>query len=122
MLDPADPPYRGIRIPLRFWKVVAFVQDGALAATGYLLDQAPLVDDVQAALQATPAGQLPPLGPFRTFQVPIADLAALSGVVLDQLVPADVIGAAATEEAPAPGEMNSGWRELTSLADMALTR
>ena len=36
-------------MPLRFWKVVAFVQDGALAATGYLLDQSPLLDDVTAA-------------------------------------------------------------------------
>ena len=43
VLDPDDPPYRGIQIPLRFWKVVAFVQDGALAATGYILDQTPLV-------------------------------------------------------------------------------
>ena len=43
VLDPRDPPYRGIRVPLRFWKMVAFVQDGALAATGYLLDQTPLV-------------------------------------------------------------------------------
>jgi endonuclease G, mitochondrial len=122
VLEEADPPYRGIRIPLRFWKVVAFVHDGALAATGYLLDQTPLVDDVQAALEATPAGQLPPLGPFRTFQVPIADLAAVSGVVLDQLVPADVLGASATGEAPGPGEMNTGWRELTSLTDMTLAR
>jgi endonuclease G len=70
VLDPDDPPYRGIQIPLRFWKVVAFVQDGALAATGYILDQTPLVDDLDAVLAAAAAeGAVPPLGEFRTFQV-----------------------------------------------------
>ena len=61
VLDPDDPPYRGIQIPLRFWKVVAFVQDGALAATGYILDQTPLVDDLDAALAeaAAAAGAVP---------------------------------------------------------------
>lgn len=122
VLDRMDPPYRGIHIPLRFWKVVAFLQDGALAATGYLLDQSPLVDDLQAAIEATPPGALPPLGPFRTFQVPIADIAAVAGVVLDHLVLADFMGATATGEAPPPGQANTGWRPLTALEDMTLTR
>lgn len=120
VLDPADPPYRGIHIPLRFWKVVAFVQDGALAATGYLLDQTPLVDDLQAAIDGTPAGQLPPLGAFRTFQEPVADIAAVAGVVLDQLVLVDLMGAAATGEAPPPGQVNTGWLPLSSLDDVLL--
>ena len=121
VLDPDDPPYRGIQVPLRFWKVVAFVHDGALAATGYLLDQTPLVDDLRAAIEATPAGQLPPLGPFRTFQVPVADIAAIAGVGLDQLVLADLLGAAATGEAPPPGGISTGWRQLTSLDDVVLS-
>src|SRR4051812_42391670 len=80
VLEPDDPPYRGIQIPLRFWKVVAFVQDGALAATGYILDQTPLVHDLDAVLaEAAAAGEVPPLGEFRTFQVPIADIAVLAG-------------------------------------------
>ncbi|TQN40836.1 endonuclease G [Blastococcus colisei] len=121
VLDPADPPYRGIQVPLRFWKVVAFVQDGALAATGYLLDQTPLVDDLQTAIAQTPAGQLPPLGPFRTFQVPVADIAALADLRLDQLVLADLMGASATGAAPPPGGTSIGWRELSSLEDVVLT-
>jgi endonuclease G len=122
VLDPADPPYRGIQIPLRFWKVVGFVQDGALAATGYLLDQTPLVDDLDAALaDAAAAGAAPPLGPFRTFQVPIADIAALTGVALDRLVPADRLGAMATGQTPPPGQTNTGWVPLSSLEDMVLT-
>jgi endonuclease G len=84
VLDPADPPYRGIQVPLRFRKVVAFMQDGAqdgtLAATGYLLDQSPLVEDLTAVLEeAAAAGEPPPLGAYRTFQVPIADIAMLAG-------------------------------------------
>ena len=118
VLDPADPPYRDIQVPLRFWKVVAFVQDGALAATGYLLDQTPLVDDLGAAIEETVPGQLPPLGPFRTFQVPIADIAALAGVTLDQLVAVDLLESAAT--GAAPGEPTP-WIELQSLDDVVLT-
>ena len=36
---------------------------------------------------AAAAGAVPPLGAFRTFQVPIADIAVLAGVDLDQLDP-----------------------------------
>jgi endonuclease G, mitochondrial len=123
VLDPADPPYRGIQIPLRFWKVVAFVQAGALAATGYILDQTPMVDDLDAALaEAAAAGTLPPLGAFRTFQVPIADIAVLAGVDLDQLVLVDRLGAPVTGETPPPpGRTSSTWLELGSLDDQVLT-
>ena len=122
VLEPTDPPYRGIQVPLRFWKVVAFVQDGALAATGYLLDQSPLVDDLGAAFaDAVAAGAMPPLGPFRTFQVPIADIAALTGVDLDQLALVDRLGAPVTGVAPPPGQVSTGWKPLGSLEDVVLT-
>ena len=121
VLDPADPPYRGIQVPLRFWKVVAFVQDGALAATGYLLDQSPLVDDLTAALEeAAAAGEPPPLGAYRTFQVPIADIAMLAGVRLDQLVAVDRLSAPPAEAPPAPGQPAGGWIELQTLDDVRL--
>jgi endonuclease G len=122
VLDHADPPYRGVQIPLRFWKVVAFVQDGALAATGYILDQTPLVHDLEAAFaEAAAAGTLPPLGAFRTFQVPIADIAALAGVGLDQLALVDRLGSPATgEEPPPPGRTTSTWVELRSMEDVRL--
>jgi endonuclease G len=122
VLEPTDPPYRGIQVPLRFWKVVAFVQDGALAATGYLVDQSPLVDDLGAAFaDAVAAGAVPPLGAFRTFQVPIADIAALTGAVLDQLALVDRLGAPVTGVAPPPGRVSTGWKELGALEDVVLT-
>jgi endonuclease G len=122
VLDPADPPYRGIQIPLRFWKVVAFVQDGALAATGYILDQTPLVQDLDAAFaEAEAAGTVPPLGAFRTFQVPIADIAVLAGVNLDQLALVDRLGAPVTGEVPPPpGRTSSTWVQLQALDDVVL--
>lgn len=123
VLEPEDPPYRGIQIPLRFWKVVGFVQDGALAATGYILDQTPLVDDLDAAFAAAEAaGAVPPLGAFRTFQVPIADIAVLAGVDLDQLILVDRLGAPVTGETPPPpGRTSSTWKQLGSLDDVVLT-
>ncbi|MFJ3880781.1 DNA/RNA non-specific endonuclease [Streptomyces sp. NPDC090077] len=42
VLHESDPPYRGIQVPLRFWKVAAFIQDGSLASTAYILDLGPL--------------------------------------------------------------------------------
>jgi endonuclease G len=121
VLDPADPPYRGINIPLRFWKVVAFIQDGALAATGYVLDQSPLVDDLEAAFVEAGVTGIPPLGPFRTFQVPIADIAPLAGVDLAGLVLVDRFGVAVSGEAPPPpGQASTGWRQLSSLSDVRL--
>src|SRR3954466_2533507 len=122
ILEPDDPPYRGIQIPLRFWKVVAFAQDGALAATGYTPAQPRRVPAVDAPLaEGAPAGEPPPLGAFRTFQVPIADIAVLAGVDLDQLVLVDRLNAPATGETPPPpGGTSSTWVELGTLDDVVL--
>jgi endonuclease G len=113
VLDPADPSYRGVQLPLRFVKVAAFVDRGELAATGYLLDQTALV----GGLPETAADEPPPLGPFRTFQVPIADITALTGLDLDQLVAVDrLVGA--RQPAIRDPDLPPGWLRLTSLADV----
>ena len=62
VLEDSDPPYRGIQVPLRFWKVAAFMQDGDLAATAYVLDQGPDLTKgaaAQAMAGAARAGDLP---------------------------------------------------------------
>lgn len=82
VLEPDDPPYRGIRVPLRFWKIAVWRQDDALAAAGFVLDQNDLVDTRQGLA-------VPPLGAFRTFQVPIADIAAEAGIEVGPLAAAD---------------------------------
>ena len=106
VLGAEDPPYRGIRIPLRFWKVAAWNGPTGLAATGFLLDQSELVD-VREGLLA-----LPPLGAFRTFQVPLADIADAAEVDLGPLIDADVL----VEQTARPVR----WRELASLEDVRL--
>lgn len=113
----ADPVYRGVDIPLLFFKVAAFLQNGELAATGYIVDQTPQLAEVPGIPQARAADDAPPLGPFRTFQVPIRDIAALTGLNLDQLVPVDRMPIAA--ELPS-ARVSSTWRQLLTFEDLDL--
>ncbi|GAB3597479.1 DNA/RNA non-specific endonuclease [Microbacterium tumbae] len=83
-----DPPYRGIRVPLRFWKVAAWHGRDGLAAAAFLLDQSELVDIREGVLAP------PPLGGFRTFQVPVADIAGSTGIEFGPLAAADVLAGA----------------------------
>ncbi|MEG9249768.1 DNA/RNA non-specific endonuclease [Arthrobacter sp. Soc17.1.1.1] len=111
-----DPVYRGMEIPLRYFKVAVFLQGGSLAATGYVVDQTPQLadfDDVPkpGAVGDAVGDDAPPLGPFRTFQVPIRDIAALTGLDLDQLVGVDRMPIAA---ALPSARVISAWRELSS--------
>ena len=105
VLAAGDPPYRGIRVPLRFWKIAAWntgdaeSDGGSLAAIGFVVDQAPLVDT--GAVREPAPGEAPALGPFRTFQVPIADIAALTRLSMPELVAADRMPATVAE---------AGWR------------
>lgn len=105
-----DPPYRGIRVPLRFWKIAAWQATDGLAAAGFVLDQSELVDT------RTETVAVPPLGAFRTFQVPIVDIAALTGIDLGPLTTADVLAGAAV----APGAREESWRALRSEDDILL--
>lgn len=101
-----DPPYRGIHVPLRFWKVVAWQSAEGLTAAGFVLDQSELVDTADGLLA------VPPLGAFRTFQVPVAEIAELCGVDLGALVGADVLSRPATR--------TTEWVALRSTQDIVL--
>lgn len=110
VLAAGDPAYRGIQIPRRFFKVAAWRQSGPvprLEAAGFVLDQSELLDTAQGALA------VPPLGAYRTFQAPIADIASLAGVDLGPLVAADVL-AQSTVRAEAD------WRILRAPDDVVL--
>ncbi|AZH82422.1 DNA/RNA non-specific endonuclease [Plantibacter sp. PA-3-X8] len=114
-----DPLYRGVQIPRRFWKVAAWSNDGALAASGYLLDQSAQLDDLDlgrsSAIDDThDATAVPPLGPFRTFQLPILDLASVTGLDFGALASADVL-----EPAPATVRPDTDtWIELSGPSDL----
>ncbi|MGN8049397.1 DNA/RNA non-specific endonuclease [Curtobacterium sp. 22159] len=111
-----DPLYRGVRIPRLFWKVAAWATSGGadLAAAGFVLDQTPSLDRID--LESVGAGDPPPLGPFRTFQVPVAHIAALTDLDLGPLVAADRMPPVPS----AVAEERGGWRELRTLADTML--
>lgn len=113
VLDPDDPPYRGILIPRRYWKVAAWVTadeagEPVLASAGFLLDQTDLVDRATSRAVA-----VEPLGGFRTFQVPVGDVQDLSGVDLGPLVAADTLVVAGARG-------DRGVRLLTSPDDIVL--
>ncbi|XAS65447.1 DNA/RNA non-specific endonuclease [Micrococcaceae bacterium Sec5.8] len=91
-----DPVYRGVQIPLKFFKVAAFMHQGALAAIGYVVDQTPQLSDLPDVPRPGALDTAPPLGPFRTFQVPIRDIAALTGLDLEQLTAVDRMPIAST--------------------------
>lgn len=116
VLEHDDPVYRGVAIPRSFWKVAAWVTSGdtgakVLRAAGFVLDQSPQLDRLELPLRP---GTPPPLGPFRTFQVPIAGIAGLTGLGLGPLPGADVL---------APAERaaeRQHWRRLTAMEDVRL--
>ncbi|KQX51061.1 endonuclease [Streptomyces sp. Root66D1] len=113
VLQDSDPPYRGIQVPMRFWKVAAFMQDGALAAAAYVLDQSPdLSRDAERALAGAKAGAPPPLGPFRTYQVPVADVAEITELEFGPLPDVDVM--------PPTRAPEDRWRRLRTYEDLVL--
>ena len=84
VLAPDDPPYRGVLLPRQFWKVVAVVERGGrLVVTGYVLGQDAFLPSVLT--EAT-------FGAYRTFQVPVSMIGALTGLDLSAYLPADPLG------------------------------
>ena len=112
VLAPDDPPYRGIQVPRRFFKVAAWATDGErmprLSTAGFILDQSELID-VRAGAVA-----VPPLGAFRTFQVPLGDIEHLAGIDLGPLTDADVL------PEPAARGADETWRPLRAAEDIDL--
>ncbi|MFY2791462.1 DNA/RNA non-specific endonuclease [Rhodococcus sp. MALMAid1271] len=109
-----DPGYRGFAIPRRFFKIAVWSQDAAPACTGYVLDQSPSLDpilDKPLRVETDP----PPLGPYRTYQVPVADISSATGLDLEVLIDADRYAPVAAARAEA-----SRWTELTRLSDIHL--
>lgn len=74
-----DPEYRGVKVPLQFWKVVvAVAESGKLFATGYILNQDFLVERDWGRLDEAAIAQ--PFGKFETYQVPIAEIEGATGL------------------------------------------
>ena len=99
----SDETYRGIQLPRQFWKIVVMVKKKKLHATAYLLSQAKLI---QGLVEADFS-----YGKYKTFQVPIAKVAKLTGISFGKLPTADPLNK--TTESTA-------LHELTDLADITL--
>lgn len=68
-----DLPYRGVLLPLQFWKVAAVVKkDGKLSMSGYILSQKDLLVDLRESIASDG------FGAFRTYQVPLKVLQELT--------------------------------------------
>ncbi|MEZ0166555.1 DNA/RNA non-specific endonuclease [Kineococcus sp. LSe6-4] len=123
-----DPQYRGVRIPRRFYKIAAYLlpqpvgPGGAdpggpvLASAGFVLDQTPLVEQVVRAQ----AHDVPELGGFRTFQVPVEDIGDLTALDLGPLVAADRMPVLVPAAARPAGDPVPAWRPLAGAGDLLL--
>lgn len=101
-----DDPYRGVRLPRQFWKIAVMVTAaGRLSATGYLLSQAGLI----RGLEITP--ETFSYGAYRTYQVPLRRIAALTRLSFGTLTEADPLDRLETTEAT---------QEITDLRQLIL--
>lgn len=75
VLKPADPIFRGVQIPLAYWKVVAFTTaEGKGASAAFLISQKQLVErELEAAFAP------------ETFQVPVRSIATLTSLDFSHL-------------------------------------
>ena len=84
-----DIPYRGILLPLQFYKVAAMIKkDGTPSVTGYMLAQPAEIDDFREEEGIRDTG----FGQFKTYQVPLARIANLTGLRFDEYTKYDPLG------------------------------
>ena len=88
-----DPVFEeeNVRVPLEFWKVVVMEDSerNKLHATAYLLSQGQLIRKLLEDRNRSEAVEGFVLGPYRTFQISIADLEAATGYGFGALKDAD---------------------------------
>jgi endonuclease G len=97
VMTDVDPLYRGVRLPLRFWKIAVSKQGpDKLTASAFLLDQSGLIDS--------------PLERFEpsVFQVKIDQIQGRTGLDLEYLKPLEV----SLEEAPGLERTEDGLEQL----------
>ena len=100
-----DRPYRGVLLPLAYWKVVAMIDltRQQLAATAYVVSQA----DEIGVMGFT-------FGAYKTYQVPISRVETLTGLGFARLRPFDPLAG------PTPTGLAQAPRELLRLQDILL--
>ncbi len=100
----ADIPYRGILVPLQFYKVAAMIKkDGTPSVSGYMLAQPDEIEDFRDLEGIKETG----FGQFKTYQVPIAKIAKLTGLKFDKFIEFDPLGNVALGESTNRIEISS---------------
>jgi endonuclease G len=92
VFDDDDPTLdENIRVPMEFWKVVVMVDSGKkkLHATAYLLSQGQLIRKLLEKRDRSEAVEGFVFGPYRTFQISLADLEEATGYQFGALKNAD---------------------------------
>jgi endonuclease G len=99
VLAPDDDLYRGVLLPRQFWKIAVMVKPGGtLSATAYLLSQASLIAGLESAEPFS-------YGAYKTFQVKVRDVEALTGLSFGALADADPLER--LESTAGPAEVTS---------------
>ena len=85
-----DLDYRGILLPLQFWKMAAVVKsNGKLSVTAYILSHEDFLDDVMNRGLIGDTG----FEDYKTFQIPLRRLQELTNLYLDDLLQYDPLNA-----------------------------
>jgi endonuclease G len=75
-----DIPYRGVLLPLQFWKVAVMIkEDGTPSVSGYMLKQPDNIEDFRTMEGIKEDG----FREFKTYQVPLQKIANLTGITFD---------------------------------------
>jgi len=92
-LRDSDPVKYGVKIPVEFWKVIAFIHDetNKLCATGYTISQEDYLRNEEFIF-----------GQFQTYQVPIRLIEKKSGLTFGQLAKLDPLSGDIFESIPSP--------------------
>jgi endonuclease G, mitochondrial len=70
-----DPEYRDVKIPLAYWKVIAFInEDGRPSATAYMIDQKQELKNLEATF-----------GVYKTYQRSVRHIEELTGLDFGEL-------------------------------------
>ena len=101
VFDDDDKPFRGVQLPEAYWKVVAMVhaERKALSATAYVVSQTDLLTNIEFVF-----------GQFKTYQVPIHRIEALTGLRFGRLKDFD----------PMRQQESLAVNEIASLEDIQL--
>jgi endonuclease G, mitochondrial len=89
-LRASDPVKFGVKIPTKFWKIIAFIHDdtGDLSATGYTMEQNDFLVDEGVVI----ADDEFVFGQHKTSQVSIASIESATGLSFEKLADVDAFG------------------------------